>query len=70
MNSRDTLETKLGRVRGLPAGAAGSYRKAPYVFLANILPTLQMAVQEQVESPEAGRAGLDESLDRDPEGRS
>src|SRR5262249_17116704 len=31
----------------LPAG----YRKAPYLFLANILPTLQMAVQEQIEDP-------------------
>jgi len=51
MNSRDTLETKLGVFADFRPNLPASYRSAPYVFLANILPTLQMAVQEQVQSP-------------------
>jgi len=51
MNSRDTLETKLGVFAEFQPDLPQSYRSAPYVFLANILPTLQMAVQEQVQSP-------------------
>lgn len=51
MNSRDTLETRLGVFAEFSPNLPASYRKAPYVFLANILPTLQLAVQEQIESP-------------------
>jgi len=51
MNSRDTLETKLGVFAEFKPELPQSYRSAPYVFLANILPTLQMAVQEQIQSP-------------------
>ena len=51
MNSRDTLETKLGVFADFQPKLPDSYRSAEYVFLANILPTLQMAVQEQVTSP-------------------
>jgi sugar/nucleoside kinase (ribokinase family) len=51
MNSRDTLETKLGVFADFQPKLPDSYRSAEYVFLANILPTLQMAVQEQVQSP-------------------
>lgn len=51
MNTRDTLETRLGVFADFRPNLPASYRKAPYVFLANILPTLQMAVQEQVQSP-------------------
>ena len=51
MNTRDTIETKLGVFADFQPVLPESYRKAPYVFLANILPTLQMAVQEQVEKP-------------------
>jgi len=51
MNTRDTLETRLGVFADFRPVLPASYRKAPYVFLANILPTLQLAVQEQVESP-------------------
>ena len=51
MNSRDTLETKLGVFAEFSPNLPASYRQAPFVFLANILPTLQMAVQEQSESP-------------------
>jgi sugar/nucleoside kinase (ribokinase family) len=49
MNSRDTLETRLGVFADFRPELPASYRAAPYVFLANILPTLQIAVQEQVE---------------------
>jgi sugar/nucleoside kinase (ribokinase family) len=49
MNTRDTLETRLGVFADFRPDLPASYRTAPYVFLANILPTLQMAVQEQVE---------------------
>jgi sugar/nucleoside kinase (ribokinase family) len=51
MNTRDTLETRLGVFADFNPNLPASYRTAPYVFLANILPTLQMAVQEQIESP-------------------
>ena len=51
MNSRDTLETKLGVFAEFQPNLPESYRSAEYVFLANILPTLQMAVQEQVTAP-------------------
>jgi sugar/nucleoside kinase (ribokinase family) len=51
MNSRDTLETKLGVFADFKPNLPESYRGAEYVFLANILPTLQMAVQEQVTAP-------------------
>jgi sugar/nucleoside kinase (ribokinase family) len=51
MNSRDTLETKLGVFADFQPELPASYRSAEYVFLANILPTLQIAVQEQVDAP-------------------
>ncbi|MCC7367838.1 MAG: sugar kinase [Chloroflexi bacterium] len=50
MNTRDTITTKLGVFADFQPVLPGSYRKAPYVFLANILPTLQMAVQKQAEA--------------------
>jgi sugar/nucleoside kinase (ribokinase family) len=51
MNSRDTLETKLGVFADFEPNLPASYRTAEYVFLANILPTLQMTVQGQVSAP-------------------
>ncbi|MCC6176855.1 MAG: sugar kinase [Chloroflexi bacterium] len=48
MNSRDTLETRLGVFADFQPSLPESYRHAPYVFLANILPALQMTVQAQV----------------------
>lgn len=51
MNTRDTITTKLGVFADFQPVLPESYRKAPYVFLANILPTLQMAVQKQAEDP-------------------
>jgi sugar/nucleoside kinase (ribokinase family) len=54
MNSRDTLETKLGVFADFEPNLPASYRSAQYVFLANILPTLQMNVQGQVSAPKLG----------------
>ena len=51
LNSRDTLETKLGVLAEFQPRLPEAYRKAPYVFMANILPSLQMTVQEQVQAP-------------------
>jgi sugar/nucleoside kinase (ribokinase family) len=51
MNSRDTLETRLGVFADFRPNLPAGYRSAEYVFLANILPTLQITVQEQVQSP-------------------
>ena len=51
LNSRDTLETKLGVLADFRPRLPEAYRTAPYVFMANILPSLQMAVQEQVQDP-------------------
>ena len=51
LNSRDTLETKLGVLAELQPRLPEAYREAPYVFMANILPRLQMTVQEQVQAP-------------------
>jgi sugar/nucleoside kinase (ribokinase family) len=51
LNSRDTLETKLGVLADFQPRLPEAYRRAPYVFMANILPSLQMTVQEQVQDP-------------------
>jgi len=51
MNARDTLETRLGVFADFRPTLPDSYRDAPYVFLANILPSLQISVQEQVRRP-------------------
>jgi len=51
MNTRDTLQTQLGVFADFQPELPESYRTADYVFLANILPSLQMAVQEQVIAP-------------------
>ncbi|MDP8921272.1 MAG: PfkB family carbohydrate kinase [Chloroflexota bacterium] len=51
LNSRDTLETKLGVLADFRPRLPDQYKQAPYVFMANIHPSLQMTVQEQVEDP-------------------
>jgi sugar/nucleoside kinase (ribokinase family) len=51
LNLRDTLETKLGVFADFNPKLPESYRHASYVFLANILPALQISVQEQVVEP-------------------
>ncbi len=51
LNTRDTLETRLGVFADFKPTLPEAYRDAPFVFLANILPSLQISVQEQMRSP-------------------
>ena len=51
MNRRDTLFTKLNVFEHFHPKLPESYRDAEVVFLANIHPSLQMEVLEQVRSP-------------------
>jgi sugar/nucleoside kinase (ribokinase family) len=51
LNTRDTLETRLGVFADFRPSLPPTYREAPYVFLANILPTLQISVREQFVDP-------------------
>jgi sugar/nucleoside kinase (ribokinase family) len=52
LNTRDTLETKLGVFADFEPKIPDSFRGARYVFLGNIDPALQHDVLDQVESPE------------------
>jgi sugar/nucleoside kinase (ribokinase family) len=52
LNSRDTLETKLGVFADFEPKIPPAFRDARIVFLGNIDPVLQIDVLEQVESPE------------------
>jgi sugar/nucleoside kinase (ribokinase family) len=52
LNTRDTLETKLGVFADFDPRIPEAFRSARYVFLGNIAPTLQHDVLDQVESPE------------------
>jgi len=52
LNSRDTLETRLGVFADFQPKIPASWRQARHVFLGNIDPTLQIDVLDQVESPE------------------
>lgn len=51
MNSRRTLVTELNVFAAFKPELPPAYRKAPYVFLGNIAPDLQLHVLSQVESP-------------------
>lgn len=51
MNHRDTLFTELGVYADFHPIVPESYRQSPLLFLANIQPTLQLEVLEQVSSP-------------------
>jgi sugar/nucleoside kinase (ribokinase family) len=51
MNNRRTLATELNVFAAFQPELPASYRQAPYVFLANIAPDLQLHVLSQVESP-------------------
>jgi len=51
MSEAHTEETRLNVFADFRPTLPASYRKAPYVFLANIDPVLQLSVLEQVESP-------------------
>jgi sugar/nucleoside kinase (ribokinase family) len=76
MNTRDTLDTQLGVFAGFNPVLPPAYRDASHVFLANILPSVQLAVLDQVDRPtfvmadtmnywiESARADLDRLLQR------
>ena len=52
LNTRDTLETRLGVFADFQPKIPDSFRDARYVFLGNIDPVLQLEVLDQVESPD------------------
>jgi len=51
LNSAETLETHLGVFSNFRPNIPPQFRNAPFVFLANIDPRLQLQVLEQVEKP-------------------
>lgn len=51
LNSAETLETHLGVFSHFAPKIPAQFRRAPFVFLANIDPRLQLQVLEQVEKP-------------------
>lgn len=51
LNSRDTLETRLGVFADFAPKIPDAFRDAEWVFLGNIDPELQIGVLEQVRSP-------------------
>ncbi len=52
LNTRDTLETRLGVFADFEPKIPDAFRDARYVFLGNIDPELQHDVLDQVDSPE------------------
>ncbi len=52
MNIRDTLDLKLNVFESFQPKLPQSYRGSEFVFLANIMPTLQADVLSQLEKPE------------------
>ncbi len=51
LNSAETLETRLGVFSHFRPKIPEAFRRAPFVFLANIDPRLQLEVLNQVERP-------------------
>jgi sugar/nucleoside kinase (ribokinase family) len=51
LNSRDTLETRLGVFADFDPVIPDRFRDAEWIFLGNIDPTLQLQVLEQVRAP-------------------
>lgn len=51
LNARDTIFTELGVFEHFHPKLPASYRQAQHVFLANIHPSLQLEVLEQVDQP-------------------
>ena len=52
LNSRETLETRLGVFADFNPKIPESFRDSPWVFLANIDPELQLDVLDQVTGPD------------------
>jgi len=50
MNQRDTLFTELGVFEGFEPTLSEAHAESPYVFLANIHPSLQLSVLEQANA--------------------
>ena len=53
LNSRDTLETRLGVFGDFKPNVPDAFRDSRYVFLGNIDPVLQLEVLDQVREPAA-----------------
>ena len=53
LNSRDTLETRLGVFSDFKPRVPDAFRDSRYVFLGNLDPLLQLAVLDQVRKPAA-----------------
>jgi sugar/nucleoside kinase (ribokinase family) len=51
LNEAETLDTQLGVFADFKPEIPQAYRQAPYVFLANIHPALQLYVLKQVHNP-------------------
>src|SRR4051812_14598272 len=51
LNAAETLETHLGVFSNFRPKIPAQFRKAPFVFLGNIDPRLQLEVLDQVEKP-------------------
>ena len=51
LNAAETLETHLGVFSNFRPNIPDQFREAPFVFLANIDPRLQLQVLEQVKKP-------------------
>ena len=51
MNQRDTLDTQLNVLAEFQPKLPDDYREADFVFLANVDPTLQLSVLDQVRRP-------------------
>ena len=51
LNEAETLDTQLGVFADFKPELPAAYRRAPYVFLANIHPELQLYVLKQAQSP-------------------
>jgi len=51
MDNRSTISTELGVFADFSPVLPGEYRKAPYLFLGNIAPELQLHVLEQMDDP-------------------
>ena len=54
LNSAETLETRLGVFSHFSPKIPAQFRSAPFVFLANIDPRLQLDVLRQVQRPKLG----------------
>ncbi len=53
LNSRDTLETRLGVFGDFEPSVPDAFRDSKYVFLGNIDPLLQLQVLDQIREPTA-----------------